>query len=421
MVGLFLYRVGILGYGMLVRLVSFWHIKARLWVRGRKNWYQTIAARFSPQNAKVIWFHCASLGEFEQGRAVMERFKQLHPDWKLVITFYSPSGYEVRKNYAVADLVSYLPLDTPRNARKFITLIQPTVAVFVKYEFWYYYLHELSKRHIPSYLISAIFRREQAFFRRGYGALYRRWLLLFTGLMVQDQPSANLLAEYGIVQGVQVVGDSRFDRVWQAASQPVKPLEKVEAFCANAPVFVAGSTWAADEEYLRPVIDAMPQEWKCIVVPHEIHEANILDWLSRYASTAVRYTAESTPEELQHARVLLVDQVGILLSIYRYASLAYVGGGFGVGIHNTIEPAACGLPVCFGPNFAAFREARELITQGAALSLHSAEDFMRELLALMQNKHKREEMGHTAKEYVAANIGASGRIIATIEHAQLNQ
>lgn len=413
-IGLFFYRLGILGYGMLVRLVSFWHIKARLWVQGRKNWHSNLLSRFTPQGTPVIWFHCASLGEFEQGRAVMELFKQRHPDWKLVVTFYSPSGYEVRKNYPVADLVCYLPLDTPRNARRFLDAIKPTVAVFVKYEFWYYYLRELRRRQVSVYLISAIFRREQAFFR-SYGRLYRQWLLLFNGLMVQDQASVDLLAEHRIIKGVQVVGDSRFDRVWQAATQQTKPLEKVEFFCTGAAVFVAGSTWPPDEEHLHPVIDAMPPNWKCILVPHEIHEAHILELMSRYEGRAVRYTAQSTPEELRAARLLLVDQVGLLLSLYRYAAFAYVGGGFGVGIHNTLEPASCGLPVLFGPNFTAFREARELIALGAAISLCTKEDFMRECPLLMSDQQKRETMGRLAKEYVAQNTGASQKIVDTIE------
>lgn len=413
-IGLFFYRLGILGYGMLVRLVSFWHIKARLWVQGRKNWHSNLLSRFSPQDAPVIWFHCASLGEFEQGRAVMELFKQRHPDWKLVVTFYSPSGYEVRKNYSVADLVCYLPLDTPRNARRFVDAIKPTVAVFVKYEFWYYYLRELHQRGVAVYLISAIFRREQAFFK-SYGHLYRQWLLLFKGLMVQDQASVDLLAKHHIVKGVQVVGDSRFDRVWQAATQPTKQLEKIELFCTDSSIFVAGSTWPPDEEHIRSVINAMPPDWKCILVPHEIHEAHILEIMSQYGGCAVRYTSPSTPEELHAAHLLIVDQVGLLLSLYRYADFAYIGGGFGVGIHNTLEPASCGLPVLFGPNFSNFREARELIALGAAVSLHTKEDFMRECSLLMSNQQKRKTMGHLAKEYVATNTGASQKIVDTIE------
>ena len=420
MVGLFFYRLGVLGYGVLVHLVSFWHIKARLWVRGRRNWYRTLSSSFSPQGASVIWFHCASLGEFEQGRAVMELFKQRHPEWKLVVTFYSPSGYEVRKNYPLADVVCYLPLDTPRNACRFIDLIKPRVAVFVKYEFWYYYLRELHRRNIATYLISAIFRREQAFFK-GYGALYRKWLLLFSGLMVQDHASVDLLAEYGITRGVQVVGDSRFDRVWQVAIGQTKPLEKLELFCTGASIFVAGSTWPPDEERLRPLLEVLPEGWKFILVPHEIHEANVQECMSRYAGLVVRYTAESTPEILHAARLLVVDQVGVLLSIYRYAALAYIGGGFGVGIHNTLEPAACGVPVFFGPNFTAFREARELVAIGAARALQTQEDFLHELLAMMSDSSRREEMGRLAREYVAANIGASAKIVGTVERELLKE
>lgn len=420
MIGLFFYRLGILGYGVLVRFVSLWHIKARLWVRGRRNWYNTLSQSFVPTKGKVIWFHCASLGEFEQGRAVMELFKQRHPDWQLVVTFYSPSGYEVRKNYAVADWVCYLPLDTPRNARRFVEAIRPSVAVFVKYEFWYYYLRELHRQNISVYLISAIFRREQAFFK-SYGSMYRKWLLLFTGLMVQDRASVDLLAEYGITRGVQLVGDSRFDRVWQAAMGQMRSLETIEQFCAGTSIFVAGSTWMPDEERLRSVIDILPAGWKFILVPHEIHEANIQVWMSRYAGQVVRYTKEYTSEELHAARLLVVDQVGLLLSIYRYAAIAYIGGGFGVGIHNTLEPASCGLPVLFGPNFKAFREARELLARGAALTLQTAEDFKHELLALMADSSRREEMGRLAKEYVATNIGASTKIIETIERNCLEE
>lgn len=401
---------------MFIRLVSFCHTKARSWVRGRRDWYKKLVVECKSRKGSLIWFHCASLGEFEQGRAVMELFKRLHPNWQLVVTFFSPSGYEVRKDYPLADFVLYLPLDTPSNARRFIDTLQPTIAVFVKYEFWYFYLRELRRRGIAVHLISALFRPEQLFFK-SYGMGYRSWLQLFNTLMVQDVQSSELLARFGIAQQVAVVGDSRFDRVYEAAQQP-RSVEKVEIFAANVSVFVAGSTWPADEERLLPIFRELPKGWKAILVPHEIHEQNIVHWLHLFsAEEIVRYTAETTLEHLQKARIMIVDSVGLLLAIYRYASLVYVGGGFGVGIHNTLEPATFSLPITFGPHFTAFREALDLIDRGAALTLETQEDFREELLQLMHDTALRAKMGSIARDYVLANIGASQRIIKLLERS----
>lgn len=411
-----LYRLGIGSYGLLLRLFALWHPKARLWVQGRRSWYERLRQSFTPVEGKVIWFHCASLGEFEQGRPVMERFKREHPDWQLVVTFFSPSGYEVRKHYAQADYVGYLPLDTPRNARRFLEVVRPTVAVFVKYEFWYYFLRELHRGGVPTYLVSGIFRPEQAFFK-GYGKHYRRWLLLFEALLVQDERSRDLLASHGITQGVEVVGDTRFDRVEEGAGKTVA-LEKLEGFAAGEKLLVAGSIWGADAEYLTPIFDTLPEGWKCVIVPHEIHESEIEAWLKRYEGNAVRYTAPYTPAEWTCARYLVVDTVGLLFSIYHYGQLAYVGGGFGVGIHNTLEPAAFGLPVLFGPHYTAFREALDLLELGGAQALSTQEAFQKNFSQLFEDEELRAQMGRIARDYVFSNVGASERVCSRI-NAQL--
>ena len=407
-----LYRLGVGGYGLLIRLFALWHPKAKLWVAGRRGWYKHLCESFHPVAGKVIWFHCASLGEFEQGRPVMERFKREHPDWQLVVTFFSPSGYEVRKHYAQADYVGYLPLDTPRNARCFLDAVSPTVAVFVKYEFWYYMLRELKRRGVATYLVSGIFRPSQAFFK-SYGKHYRRWLLFFEALLVQDASSRDLLAHYGITQGVEVVGDTRFDRVEEGARKTVA-LEKLEGFAAGAKLLVAGSIWPADAERLTPIFDTLPAGWKCVIVPHEIHESEIVAWLKRYEGQAVRYSMPYTPAEWTLARYLVVDTVGLLLSIYHYGQLAYVGGGFGVGIHNTLEPAAFGQPVLFGPNHTFFREALDLLELGGAQTLATQDDFQTNFAQLFEDEELRKQMGRIARDYVVSNVGASERVCQRI-------
>ena len=411
--GTLFYRLGIWGYGFLLRVFSLWHPKAKLWVHGRRGWCKRLREHFTPVEGKVIWFHCASLGEFEQGRPIMERFRREHPDWQLVVTFFSPSGYEIRKNYAQATYVGYLPLDTPRNARRFLDIVRPTVALFVKYEFWYYFLRELHRRSIPTFLVSAIFRPKQAFFKP-YGAYYRRWLLLFDELLVQDQRSRELLAAHGISEGVDVVGDARFDRVVEGVTQTMH-LEKIEHFAHASQLLVLGSLWQADAERLFPVLDTLPEGWKCVVVPHEIREGEIEGWMKRYAGKAIRYTQTTTSEALEAARLLIVDKVGILFSIYHYAQIAYVGGGFGVGIHNTLEPAVFGIPVLFGPNHTAFREALELLAEGGAEALETQEEFQERFAVLFQDQSLRERMGKRARDYVFSHTGASELVCRKID------
>lgn len=343
----------------------------------------------------------------------MELFRLRHPDWQLVLSFFSPSGYQVRKDYPGADCVCYLPLDTPRNAREFLDILRPRIAIFVKYEFWYFYLRELHRRNITTYLICGIFRPEQLFFK-SYGGFYRQWLHFFRGLLLQDTRSAELLAACGIQEGVAVLGDARFDRVYEAAQQRT-PLDMVATFCGDSQIFVAGSTWPTDEEGLHRVIAALPTHWKFILVPHEIHETHIAQWTETYAPLAVRYSSQPTPAELQAARLLIVDRVGILLQIYHYAHLAYVGGGFGVGIHNTLEPAACGVPVIIGPKHQAFREALELIAVGGAKVVRNPDDFAQVIVPLMQDTTARSQMGTIAQEYVRSHIGVSHEIVRTLE------
>lgn len=406
-----LYNCGIRLYGFAVRIASLWKPKARAWVRGRKGWRVRLAAAMSQGQGPVLWVHCASLGEFEQGRCVMEHFMAQHRGWRLVVSFFSPSGYEVRANYGPAAYVCYLPLDTPRNAHDFVQLVRPQLAVFVKYELWYNVLEALRSAGVETFLISARFRPEQAFFR-WYGRWYLEWLQLFKQIFVQDAES-QLLLETFEVQGVQVAGDTRFDRVAEVAAG-ADPVDLVARFVGGGPTLVAGSTWPADEAALGRVVQAMPAGWRAVVVPHEINDGRIRAWMRGLGVPAVRYTADPNAEALAAARVLVVDTVGLLLRIYQYADLAYVGGGFGVGIHNVLEPAAFGVGVLFGPVHRAFREALGLIEDGGAIGVQSTAELEAVLLRLMGDEPARSAMGRAALGYVQSHTGATARVVGCL-------
>lgn len=407
----FFYNIGIRAYTAAIRLASPFNEKAALWTQGRKGIRNRIKA-VSREAGRLIWFHAASLGEFEQGRPVIEALKQQQPDTKILLTFFSPSGYEVRKNYQEADYIFYLPADTPANARLLIGHFKPDAAVFIKYEFWYNYLHELHRQHIPAYLISAVFRPAQAFFKP-WGGLQRKMLHCFTRLFVQDAESVRLLASAGISCAEQT-GDTRFDRVKQIAGQS-RNIETVEAFLNGAPAVVCGSTWPPDEELLLSYISDYRGTYKWIIVPHEIGESHIRNIQEKCRKKTARYSAWKTGND-SSAEVLIVDCIGLLSSLYRYGRLAYIGGGFGAGIHNTLEAAVYGIPVLFGPRFRKFREAVELAAQGGAFPVKDATELREILDALLGDPGIARTAGEKARDYVDSQLGATDRILKYLQN-----
>ncbi len=401
----FLYNIGIRTYTLAIRLASPFNEKAALWIKGRKNIQKKIST-VNKGSHRLVWFHAASLGEFEQGRPVMEALKKEQPDTRILLTFFSPSGYEIRKNYAGADYIYYLPADTPRNARHFIESVQPDAAVFVKYEYWYNYLNQLNKRHIPTYLISAIFRKEQPFFKT-WGGLHRKMLHFFTRMFIQDEESARLLSSIGI-QAFEQTGDTRFDRVKQIADT-AQDIDKVAHFLNGAPAVVCGSTWPPDEELLLDYINRDNTNFKWIIAPHEIGENHIRTILGKCQKKVIRYTQDEAGET--DAKVLIIDCIGLLSSIYRYGKIAYIGGGFGVGIHNTLEAAVYGIPVIFGPRYQKFNEAVTLIQQGGAFSIHNKTELDELLDSLLQDQAITETAGRQALAYVNSQLGATAIIM----------
>lgn len=400
---LWIYNIGIRLYGFLLQIAALFNPKAKLFVNGRKDIWQQLASKINP-NDQPIWFHFASLGEFEQGRPVLETLKTNKPEQKIIVTFFSPSGYEIRKNYALAD-VFYLPLDTKKNAERFISIVNPQQAIFTKYEFWFHYFNELKKRAIPLYLISGIFRPQQAFFK-WYGSFYREILTYVSHFFVQNNESVDLLKSIGISQ-VSLSGDTRFDRVYENAQHPRK-LELIEQFCGDAKVFIAGSTWLPDEKLLVALTEKHP-DWKFIIAPHEIELSHIKE-IENLLPTAIKFSNLSSQISNLSSQILIIDNIGMLASLYQYGKLAYIGGGFGVGIHNTLEAAAFGLPVIFGPKYDKFQEAKDLIAIKAAKSI-SSED---ELILAFENFMANEKSSAAAKKYVEQKKGATEMIIEKI-------
>jgi 3-deoxy-D-manno-octulosonic-acid transferase len=393
-------------YFWILRLAALLgHKKARKLVKGQaralaelREWAATLGG------SQVLWFHAASVGEFEQARPIIERLHSELPFRKVLLTFFSPSGYELRKNYPLVDKVTYLPFATRRNARKMLEILPLEAAVMVKYEFWPAYLKALKAKHIPTYLISAIFRPGQLFFLP-WGKMYLKLLHAFEHIFVQDQSSSDLLQRYGVKE-VTVAGDTRFDRVTEVRKQ-TKDLPVVDGFVAGAPrVIVAGSTWQRDEQYLARYM-AEREDVKLVLVPHEIDSAHLHEIFQYFEGRYVRYT-EATPQNVNKCRVLLVDTIGVLSSIYRYGHVAYIGGGFGVSIHNTLEAAVYGMPVVFGPTWKKFREAHGLLAAGAAISVKNYREFADALDRAFDNQ---SIMGQRANDYVQSECGATDKIL----------
>ena len=424
-----LYNIAIWFYALAVRVVAMFNPKVRLMWQGEREAYAKIESGLADGD-RVVWVHAASLGEFEQGRPLIEKLKRENPEYKILLTFFSPSGYEVRKNYAGADVIAYLPLDTPRNARRFVELVKPEKVVFVKYEFWLNYLAELRFSGIETYIISAIFRPNQVFFK-WYGGIFREGLKAFKMLFVQNEESKELLKGIG-VENVMVAGDTRFDRVADIAAA-AKKLEIVERFVGirnaiplspsdsspnlgeqsrevqngeSLPVLVVGSSWGPDEDLLTRYMNERAGRMKMIIAPHEVHEERIKELTSKLTCKYVLYTKilNSQFSTLNSFDVLVVNTIGVLSSVYQYGQVAYIGGGFGVGIHNTLEAAAWGMPVVFGPNYHKFQEAKELIECGAGQSIKNYEECAR---ALDEFFEKNDVASKAAAEYVASHTGAT--------------
>jgi len=403
-----IYNIGIVLFTGLARLISPFNEKVCLWVSGQKNWFEVLSKKIEPDE-EYIWIHCASLGEFEQGRPVIEALKKEKQHIKIILTFFSPSGYEVRKNYRMADIISYLPPDTPGNAKRFISLVHPSSVIFVKYEFWNNYITRLSENKVPLYLISGIFRREQHFFK-WYGAFFRRMLKKFTWLFVQDQNSYKLLGSIGL-ENVSVTGDTRFDRVTEI-TETSEDIPVLDIFRGSEKLFLAGSSWKQDEEVISAYINKYPDRMKWVFAPHEIDPANIERLEGLFTVKCVRFSCFS--EDSSDARVLIIDNIGVLSSAYRYAYIAEVGGGFGKGIHNILEPACWGIPVLFGPNYKSFREAVELIKLGSAGSFNKYEDFEMIIEEWLTDDLIYNKAASAAGKYVKGNRGATQKIIQRI-------
>lgn len=404
-----MYSIILYLYALAIIIVSPFHKKARLMVKGQWNTFRILRKKID-RREHYIWFHAASLGEFEQGRPLMERLRREFPEYKILLTFFSPSGYEVRKDYEGADVVCYLPFDTPGNVRSFLRLARPCMAFFIKYEFWNNYLHACRRRHIPVYSVSSIFRENQVFFR-WYGRSYGKVLDCITHFFVQNDFSKALLEGKGY-KNVTVVGDTRFDRVLDISHQ-AKQLPVVAAFKQDATVLVAGSSWAPDEDLIIPYFNARP-DLKLVIAPHVISEAHLKEIEGKLSRPSIRYS-QATEDNVRDADCLIIDGYGLLSSIYRYGEMAYVGGGFGVGIHNVPEAAVYGVPVMIGPNNKKFQEAQHLLKAGGCLEVTDAESYTRTMDRLLSDKEYLAKCGSIAGEYISDNAGATEMIFRAVK------
>ena len=403
-----LYNLAIGIYDLIVHIMAPFSRKPRKMMKGHWVVYELLRQQIE-KDARYIWFHAASLGEFEQGRPLIEKIRAKYPDYKILLTFFSPSGYEVRKNYRGADVVCYLPFDKPRNVKKFLDISNPVMAFFIKYEFWKNYLDELNKRRIPVYSVSSIFRKDQIFFK-WYGGTYRNVLKNFDYLFVQNEASRRFLSKIGINK-VTVVGDTRFDRVLQIREE-AKDLPLVEKFKGDSFTLVAGSSWGPDEDLFLEYFNTHP-EMKLIIAPHVIDENHLVEIISKLKRPYVRYT-RADERNVQKADCLIIDCFGLLSSIYRYGEVAYIGGGFGVGIHNTLEAAVYGIPVVFGPKYHKFMEAKQLIEAQGAFSISNYEELSSLFDRFLTDEHFHRETGSNAGFYVTNNAGATDKVLSMI-------
>ncbi|WP_313189620.1 glycosyltransferase N-terminal domain-containing protein [Sphingobacterium sp.] len=410
----FLYDLGILIYGLLLRIFALFNTKAKLLSDGRKGLMQHIEQSVE-KGQEYIWFHFASLGEFEQGRSVMEQIKLRHPKEKIIVTFFSPSGYEIRKNTALADHVFYLPADTARNARRFLDIINPKLAIFTKYEYWYHYFRELDKRNIRLLMISAIFRENQVFFKQ-YGGFFRSILKNVSYFFTQNAESVNMLKWIGITKA-GLAGDTRFDRVVELPKEH-KEIPEAHIFAGNEDILVAGSTWPADEALIKTLLENN-KDLKAIIAPHEIHQDHI-DAMMKLFPHALLFSKfhTYTDQQIASSRQLIIDNIGMLSSLYHYGRIAYIGGGFGAGIHNTLEAATYGMPVIFGPKYEKFQEAVDLMEIGAGFSISNEQELLEVYNALCITE-KLVQASIAAKNYVQQRSGATQIIMKYLETEKL--
>lgn len=406
---MFFYNLGLRIYAWLIRLAGLRMPKARLWTEGRRGLFKRMKQAIDP-DVRIVWLHAASLGEFEQGRPILEQLRREHPEYKILLTFFSPSGYEIRKNYKGADYIFYLPIDTPRNARRFLDIAHPEIAVFVKYEFWLNLLKELRRRKVRTYVVSAIFRPDSIFFRP-YGGMWRQALEAFDAMFVQNEESKRLLGELGFDNTV-VAGDTRFDRVAEIA-RAARKIDVVERFKGDKRLFVAGSTWGPDEELLIRLMNDNP-DVKFLIAPHEMEEGRIARLMEQTRGGALRYTACTPSTGYGSKQLLILDTVGLLSSVYGYAAWGYIGGGFGVGIHNTLEAATFGLPIAFGPNYQKFKEARDLATLSAACPVENYDQLLAWFIPLRDNPGFLQKTSRIARDYTTSHQGATALILRTI-------
>lgn len=423
----FLYNIGLGSYLFFVRIAANFNPKARLFYNGRKGLLERIAREID-HSSPIIWFHCSSVGEFEQARPIIEWYKRERTEYKIVLTFFSPSGYELRKNYELADWIYYMPVDTLKNARAFVKIVRPQKAIFIKYEFWYNYLRELRKSGAQIYIVSAIFRPTQMFFQ-WYGAFFREMLKCYTTLFVQDEQSRELLASVGIEKNVLVSGDTRFDRVYQITGNS-REFPLIKKFSQGHFTVIAGSTWEPDEAIIFDVLKNFSKV-KLIIAPHEIHKERIDRLEKMFAEMGVlrfsnfdkkfspdKYSSSEILSSLESALdtsgVLIIDCLGILSSIYRYGHVAYIGGGFGVGIHNILEAATYSIPVVFGPNYKKFKEAKDLVGLGGAVSVTDKSRFYDLIDKFVKSENARADKGQICGDYVKKNLGATQRVISNL-------
>lgn len=405
-----LYNFGIATYTAAIKAVAPWKPKASKWVEGRRGIFERLQATVGASDKPVVWIHASSLGEFEQGRPVIEAIHEHYPQYRVLLTFFSPSGYEIRKDFAAADWVFYLPADTPRNVRRFLDIVRPEMAIFVKYDYWLNYLSELRRRKIRSYIFSSLFRRNSIFFKP-YGGMFRRALETFETIFVQNEESKQLLSEIGF-ENVIVAGDTRFDRAAALPAQASRyPL--IEHFKGASRLFIVGSSWRPDEDLLVPFVNAHP-DVKFVIAPHEMEQPRIERLVEECTGGVVRYSECRTESDVEGARVLIIDVIGILNQLYQYADWVYIGGGFGVCIHNTQEPATYGVPIAFGPKYHKFKEACDMIKLGACASVTTTEELEEWFAPLKADEKRRAHFARIAADYIASNKGATELIVRTI-------
>ena len=404
--GLLFYRIFTGLYFLSIWVSSLFNAKAKLWVKGRRGIFKKIKTQLADKGDNRIWIHCASLGEFEQARPLIEKLKAQDTSFVIIVTFFSPSGYEVRKNYELADAIFYLPADNYINAHRFFKHVKPTKVYFVKYEFWYYFLSKAFNKNIPVYLVSGLFRENQVFFK-WYGGFYKKLLKRFNHLFVQNQASADLLIKHGITK-VTVSGDTRFDRVSDTAAK-VHPMPSIADFKGKKKLLVLGSSWEPEEEIIEQFINEENPDIKVIIAPHDISLKHIHQIQGRFKD-AIVYSRLSLGD-VKEASVMIIDNIGLLSSIYQYADFAFVGGGFGSGLHNILEPAAFNMPIIFGHKTEKFPEAKTMIEIGAGFQVSTYTDFKQTMLSILNNQHIRQIAREACKNYVQRNVGATNKIL----------